>query len=94
MNRPRTWAQAREVLEARRAKLNEEIAAYPPPIPACDAQFNHLLEQRSGIGRELKRLEEMTQAGGGSGADMAALSRFVEGCEFFPAPRSEGDDER
>jgi hypothetical protein len=32
----------RQMLEARRQALDEEIRAYPTPIPRCDAQFNHL----------------------------------------------------
>ena len=35
----------------------EEIRAYPAPIPACDAQFNHLLELRRLLPGELARLE-------------------------------------
>ena len=29
-----------------RATLADEIRSYPTPIPRCDAQFNHLVEQR------------------------------------------------
>ncbi|MFQ5625467.1 MAG: hypothetical protein ACE5FM_02305 [Methyloligellaceae bacterium] len=90
MSTPRTWAELKDRLEAHRAALNEEIAAYPPPIPACDAQFNHLLEQRSGINRELKRLEDMEQACCETGGDADALRQFVKSCEFF-LPRSDGD---
>ncbi len=39
-----------DVLRFRLTQLREavaaEIRAYPPPIPACDAQYNHLLERR------------------------------------------------
>ena len=28
------------------AGIDAEIRAYPTPIPRCDAQFNHLLEER------------------------------------------------
>ena len=28
------------------ARIDAEIRAYPTPIPRCDAQFNHLLEER------------------------------------------------
>ena len=43
-------------LEARRAELDAEIRAYPTPIPRCDAQFNHLMEERARI---VKEIEEM-----------------------------------
>jgi hypothetical protein len=36
-------------LEAEKARLIDEIAQYPRPIPACDAQFNYLLEKRGEI---------------------------------------------
>lgn len=51
-------SQIREVLEQERARLYVEIASYPPPIPACDAQFNRLLERRDWIAREWARVEE------------------------------------
>jgi hypothetical protein len=37
--------------------VTEEIRGYPPPIPACDAQFNRLLELRQLLPRELARLD-------------------------------------
>ena len=39
------------------ARLDTEIRAYPTPIPRCDAQFNHLMEER---GRIRRLLEELT----------------------------------
>jgi chorismate mutase len=47
----------RAALEARRRQLDEEIRAYPTPIPRCDAQFNHLFEERARIVRELAELQ-------------------------------------
>lgn len=43
-------------LEAELARTYEEISNYPPPIPACDEQFNYLLEKRDQLLRELARL--------------------------------------
>lgn len=51
------WRTLRRRLEAKQQSVAEEIHSYPPPIPACDAQFNHLLEQRRVLGRELARLD-------------------------------------
>jgi hypothetical protein len=48
---------ARQRLEAERLRVQREITAYPGPIPACDAYFNHLLEQRGRICDELARLK-------------------------------------
>lgn len=53
----------REHLENERHRVNEEIRNYPPPIPACDAQFNYLLEERERIAQELKRLEALAREG-------------------------------
>lgn len=46
----------RASLEERRKQLDEEIRAYPTPIPRCDAQFNFLMEERSRIVRSLEAL--------------------------------------
>ena len=43
-------------LDARRKALDEEIRVYPTPIPRCDAQFNHLMEERARIVKELDAL--------------------------------------
>ena len=48
--------QIRIILEQERQRVAEEIQNYPPPIPACDAQFNHLLEQRAHLSHALARL--------------------------------------
>ncbi len=58
MSKPETWRAVQVRLEARRAAINEEISAYPAPVTGCDAQFNHLLDERRGINLELKRLDE------------------------------------
>ena len=70
------WREARERLEDRKRRIVDEIRSYPTPIAGCDAQFNHLLEERAAICRELQRLEEVIEksrgglpgAGGGSRA--------------------------
>jgi len=55
---------AAELIEATRihlatakGKISEAIRNYPPPIPACDQQFNHLLEERHRLGAALRRLD-------------------------------------
>lgn len=50
------WETIGAHLENARLLLQEEITHYPPPIPACDADFNHLLEERARIGEELSRM--------------------------------------
>lgn len=46
-------------LEQEKRRVNEEINNYPAPIPACDAQFNYLLEERARIFQELSRLDAL-----------------------------------
>jgi len=39
-------------------RITAEIRDYPRPIAGCDAQFNHLLEQRAELERQLCKEEE------------------------------------
>lgn len=63
---PSLWRAACAHLESVRTRVLEELRAYPPPITACDAQFNYLLEQRDAASEELARLEAI------SGSDLTA----------------------
>ncbi|HLJ91554.1 MAG TPA: hypothetical protein VKU02_00040 [Gemmataceae bacterium] len=63
-------------LEEERQRVREAIREYPRPIPACDVQFNHLLEERAGIGQELERIQEIAETsrrGGDAGSLLAAF---------------------
>lgn len=75
----KSWNEVRAALEARRNALNEEIAGYPAPVPGCDAQFNHLLEERARIAKELGRLDGAK----GRSSDQTAVLDFVESCPFL-----------
>jgi hypothetical protein len=52
------WQLIRERLQAKKSQIAAEILAYPPPIPACDAQFNFLLEERARVTRLLRELDK------------------------------------
>lgn len=52
-----TWQEIRDHLQAQKDQIVDEIQNYPPPIPACDAQFNYLIEQRGKISVELNRVD-------------------------------------
>ncbi len=45
-------------LKAAHGAINSEISAYPTPISGCDAQFNHLLDQRHRITAALATLDQ------------------------------------
>lgn len=50
-----------KLLEIQKTQIIEDIRNYPPPIPACDAQFNYLLEKRDRLSVELNRLRKLYQ---------------------------------
>lgn len=48
---------ARRHLQAARAAIDAEIHHYPTPVAGCDAQYNHLLAERSRVLAALRALE-------------------------------------
>ena len=72
----RVRQQARAVLEGLRRSTSEEIHNYPSPIAGCDQQFNHLLEQRTGIAAELQRLARI-------GAERAQAAEYARELDDF-----------
>ena len=50
-------------LEARREAISRELRAIPPPVPACDVNFNRLLEERAGVIDALQQLRRLLAAG-------------------------------
>lgn len=77
------WAVLRRHLEDLRRPIQDEIRGYPPPIPACDAHFNHLLEQRSALSREIVRLDAASQGADANGA--GALEAFIRSSRWVDA---------
>lgn len=85
------WQALRGQLEAERQRVQGEITAYPAPIPACDAYFNFLLEQRAVLSDELRRLDEAQAESAGCADPLAAYRAFVDSLKTevppFPQPR-------
>jgi len=77
------WKRIREHLENERLRVNEEIKNYPPPIPACDAQFNYLLEERARIGQELGRLEALAREGLTRSAHLKRIGEFIASSNYI-----------
>jgi hypothetical protein len=75
----RIAAHARERLDAMRVAITRELAAFPPPVPACDVDFNRLLEDRARIADELQRLARLLE----QGADEPALRAFCRSSAFL-----------
>ena len=78
-----SWRRAREFLETCKARIAGQINAYPPPIPACDTQFNTLLEQRGKLTEELNRLEVAHRESRGGSDTNHALADFIVTSEFI-----------
>ena len=57
------WDALRARLERLQEAVATEIRAYPPPIPACDAPFNHLLERRAALSKALAGLDAARKDG-------------------------------
>ena len=55
-------AQWRDCLALARERVRAELRLFPPAVPVCDAQFNHLLERRDTLGRALGRLDDILAA--------------------------------
>jgi hypothetical protein len=72
-----TWWEIRQYLEHRKQQLDEEIRAYPAPIPACDAQFNYLMEQRAQLTRDLGRLATVSKENQVGADDLTWLDEFA-----------------
>ena len=52
----------RAELESKREAHSRELCSIPPPVPACDVNFNRLLEDRASIVDELQRLRRAAGA--------------------------------
>lgn len=58
--------------------VKAEIRGYPGPIAGCDAQFNHLLEQRILLARERDRLDSVAGDGAQTVEDFIHTSPCAE----------------
>ena len=75
------WEEIRSTLERRQEAIYEAIRDYPPPIPACDAHYNHLLEERTRIAGELGRVRHALSRS--DAPSTAELEAFVEASAFL-----------
>ncbi len=80
------WTAIRGRLEKILGPINEQLRNYPPPIPACDVQYNHLIEERDRISRELGRLDAACRVS-------LARSDPIEAIDAFSASSTCIDDE-
>ena len=76
------WRIIRERLEARQNQIYDDIAKYPPPIPACDQHFNYLLEQRAAIAQDLRRQKALAKESLASRDPVALIGDFLASSAF------------
>lgn len=79
------WLMVHQALSRKQQEIIAEIRSYPPPIPACDVQYNYLLEQRTAIYRELRQVETLQQQLYNGDCAQTALAEFVQKSRFIEA---------
>lgn len=82
------WLEIKTYLEEKKNLINEEIIHYPPPIPACDAQFNYLLEERARLAEQLNRLEDICRHEANDhetndSDSLQSIQDFIESCAYI-----------
>jgi hypothetical protein len=73
----------RDLLDTARHRINEEIRTYPRPIAGCDLQFNHLLEERTGIADEVARLHEDLERARAGSEPLEGLKEFIRSSAYL-----------
>ena len=77
------WTMIHEHLQKEMRRLHEEIRNYPAPIPACDAQFNYLLEQRDALSSELTRARELMSDNGDPENPRVSIDEFLNVSDYL-----------
>ena len=76
-------SQVEACLWQERERIYAEIHAYPPPIPACDAQFNYLIEKRAVVAQELSKVRAIGTLPDSPEREAAALRQLVQTSEIL-----------
>lgn len=77
------WQEIKGHLEHKKEQIYEEIKNYPPPIPACDVQFNYLIEERARISQELSRLETLSRERCTPGGQLQLINEFITSSPYL-----------
>lgn len=80
------WQAIQRQLEDEKARIFQEISHYPAPIPACDVQFNGLLEERVAVLKELGRVQMSRKQRLTASEQFALLEELTRSSRFL------GDD--
>lgn len=81
------WDDLRSWMESEERRVKEEIASYPTPIAGCDQQFNHLLELRSELPAEKRRLMEAEREAIQSDFPRRVLEEYLDRSSLIDADR-------
>src|SRR5712691_8876736 len=76
------WKEIRDDLRRSKQLIGEEIRSYPTPIPRCDAQFNHLYEQRARLARELDRIAALAEKNLEREDYIGLIERFIASAPY------------
>ena len=85
MTKTDEWQSLRQRLESLQRTVASQIESYPQPIPACDEQFNYLLELRRLVPAELARFDGAAGDGAASAEDFMRTSPVREALEKLTA---------
>ena len=72
------WAMIHQHLQEQSRRVHRKIRNYPAPIPACDAQFNYLLEEREALSSELVRVRELMKKAADSKDARSSIDAFLD----------------
>ena len=73
-----TLGEIRRGLEERKRAIAAEMRGYPQPIAGCDAQYQHLSDQRAAIARDLSGLDRACTAGSDAGGAFIESSTVLD----------------
>ena len=73
-----TLGEIRRGLEARKRSIAAEMRDYPQPIAGCDAQYQHLSDQRAAIARDLSGLDRACAGGSHAGGAFIESSTVLD----------------
>jgi hypothetical protein len=79
------WERIKAYLINKKDQIYEEIKNYPRPIPACDQQFNYLLEERTRISQDLARLEEVCKESLTGSESLERIGDFIKSSRYLDA---------
>ncbi|MEX0678269.1 MAG: hypothetical protein WD063_14405 [Pirellulales bacterium] len=79
------WREIKIELEGAKSRIYEEIRSYPPPITACDEQFDRLLEEREKISRELERMRDVSDASLAERNPLRLIDEFLRSSIYIGA---------